>query len=73
MSAEPRPCRTSPSTRGRLVAVGGDGVEVAAEHDAPVASELGARATRLAPTLSTASDGARAASRSRTIAASSAS
>ena len=43
MSAEPRPCSTSPSTRGDRVAVGGHGVEVAAEHDPAVAPELRAR------------------------------
>ena len=40
MSAEPSPCSTSPSTRGTSFAVGGHGVEMAAEHDAPVATEL---------------------------------
>ena len=41
MSAEPRPCSTSPSTTRHLVAaVRGHGVEVAAEQDAPVAAEL---------------------------------
>ena len=70
MSAAPSPYSVSPSRRGTSLPFGGHGVEVAGEHDPPVAAEVGAHDDVVADPVDRAASARARATRCSTMSAS---